>query len=506
MNDLAIDLSKPRSAPVARPRIRWWNSLAFRLGVVINLTALVVLVGFWSIDYRRERSVHLEGELDRLGEEAGVLRAARSQLRDAAEFEQFVDKFCRQMDVKVSPGHHILAFDDHGNAVVRAHERTDAALEAKMADAQRSPVSRFSHQASEYIAVSLPDSLGGRIVVAQSLQPIEQIIHAQAVSRAVSLGVLAVLVFGVTMIALVGWVRNPLHELVRGLNAVGRGQLDARIQPSGTQELRYLAERVNEMAGALEAVAKRARAEMRHAREIQRRLLPPEGLSIPGCDIVALFEPADSVGGDMYDIIPLPDRSVLLAVLDVCGHGVPAALYAALLRTILRREALAAADLPCIVIAMNDELLTVVGSSGEFATCILVRLDPRTGALDYVGAGHDPGIVVRANGSTELLDGDGLPLGISGDRHEHVQSAQLEFGDRLFLYTDGVHEVFDAHGERFGRERLVATLAETSACPPADQLRTCVSRVRAFAVGHSFLDDVTLLCAVRRASDNAPSA
>jgi sigma-B regulation protein RsbU (phosphoserine phosphatase) len=259
------------------------------------------------------------------------------------------------------------------------------------------------------------------------------------------------------------------------------------------------------MAGALEAVAKRARAEMRHAREIQRRLLPPEGLSIPGCEIVALFEPADSVGGDMYDIVPLPDGSVLLAVLDVCGHGVPAVLYAALLRTILRREALAAADLPRVVRAMNDELMTVVGSSGVFATCMLVRLDPQTGALDYVGAGHDPGIVVRANGSTELLDGDGLPLGISGDRHELVQSAQLEFGDRLFLYTDGLHEVFDAHGERFGRRRLTTLLAETSTCPPVDQIATCVNRARVFAAGHSFLDDLTLLCAVRRACDNAPS-
>jgi hypothetical protein len=224
MNDLGIDSTKLGCAAVTAPRIRWWNSLAFRLAVVINLTAMLVLGGFWVIDYRRERSVHLEGELDRLGEEAGVLQTARSHLPDSDEFQRFVDTFCRQMNKKVSPGHHILAFDRSGGAIIRAHERTDAALETKMADAQRSPVSRFSHRASEYIAVSLPDSLGGKIVVAQSLQPIEQIIHAQAVSRAASLGVLAAVVFGVTTIALMGWVRNPLHELVKGLTAVGRGQ------------------------------------------------------------------------------------------------------------------------------------------------------------------------------------------------------------------------------------------------------------------------------------------
>jgi serine phosphatase RsbU (regulator of sigma subunit) len=502
MNDVA--LSNLESATTAA-RIRWWNSLAFRLGVVINLTAVVVSGGFWAMDYRRERSVHLENEVDRLGEEAGVLRTARAHFSDAAEFERFVDNFCRQMSAKVSPGHHILAFDNLGNIVVRAHERAEATLEAKMAEAHPSPAWRFTHRGAEYVAVSVPDSFGGRIVVAQSLQPLEAIIRAQALSRAASLGVLAVLVFGITMIVLVGWVRTPLHELVRGLSAVGQGRLDARVRASGTRELRYLAERVNEMAGALEGVAKRAHAEMRHAREIQRRRLPADGISVPGCTVAALFEPADSVGGDMYDVIPLPDGRVLLAVLDVSGHGVPAALYAALLRTILRREVMAGADLPPIVAALNDELINVVGSSGEFATCLLVRLDPHTGALDYLGAGHDAAIVVRPGSSPQFLEGDGLPLGIAGARTEHVQAARLEPGDRLFLYTDGLHEVFDERGEQFGRERLVELLAATSAWPPADQLRRSVERLRQFAAGHSFLDDLTLLCAVRGTSADPAS-
>jgi sigma-B regulation protein RsbU (phosphoserine phosphatase) len=239
---------------------------------------------------------------------------------------------------------------------------------------------------------------------------------------------------------------------------------------------------------------------MCHAREIQRRLLPPEGLSIPGYTVAALFEPADSVGGDMYDVIALPDGRVLLAVLDVCGHGVPAALYAALLRTVLRREAVACTDLRSIVASMNEELTTVVGASGEFATCLLVRLDPESGTTDYIGAGHEPAIVVRAGGSTDLLEGDGLPLGIPGQRNDRVQAAQLQPGDRLFVYTDGLHEVFDACGEPFGRERLAKLLVETNARRPAEQLRASVDRVCAFAAGQALPDDVTLVCAARESS------
>jgi serine phosphatase RsbU (regulator of sigma subunit) len=245
---------------------------------------------------------------------------------------------------------------------------------------------------------------------------------------------------------------------------------------------------------------------MRRARAIQTRLLPPiESSSNGSYEVSAVFRPADSVAGDLYDIVELADGSTLLGVLDVSGHGVAAALYTALLRTVLRHQAKVTCDLARIVAAMNDEFTSVAGDSGEFATCFLVRLDRSTGSLEFVGAGHDPAVIVRADGSVELLEGRGLPIGLGGLEGYATSRSALRPGDRLFLYTDGLHEVIDEQGVQFGRQRLIDLLAKTSGLVPREQLDDVVRSVRSHERSGGFQDDVTLLCARRRRHDHNTS-
>ncbi|MFQ5805438.1 MAG: PP2C family protein-serine/threonine phosphatase [Phycisphaerae bacterium] len=495
-------MSRPSRGPGTStsvvPSLHWWSSLHFRLALTINLLAVSVLGAFWVLDYRRERAAHLNVEIERLLEEAKVLRVARVRLQKAEDFQEFLDTFCRQMGVAASPGHHIAVFDARGDLVARAHERADAALESKM-NGGHGLSTRFEHEGEKYLSVQVPVADGARIVVTQSLAPIEEIIRAQALSRAASLGILAALVFGVTTIMVLHWVRDPLRELVTRIRELGSGRFDVRVRSSGSPELRYLAKGVNEMAGALETVEKQREAQMRRARAIQTRLLPRNGAAHGSYDVTAVFRPADGVAGDLFDMVDLTDGSMLLAVLDVSGHGVAAALYTALLRTVLRHQARMTCDLAAIVEAMNDEFRGVAGGSGEFATCFLIRLDHATGALEYVGAGHDPAIIIRAGGSAELLEGQGLPIGVQDRQQRSTSRSVLRRGDRLFLYTDGLHEVFDNEGRRFGRERLTELLAETSRHEPKEQLRAVIRGVRSFLRDSGFADDVTLLC-VRRNS------
>jgi sigma-B regulation protein RsbU (phosphoserine phosphatase) len=482
-----------RSDSESDPRLRWWRTLHVRLALMINLIAVAVLTVFWVVDYRREIEAHIGVEAGRLREEARVLRVARGRAVNQAEFQAFLDEFCEQMGVTSSPGHHIAVFDAEGAVVARAHARADPRLEAAMATVSGTE-GRFLFHDQDYLAVRVPAGVMGRIVITQSLRPIHEIIRAQAVSRALSLALLAVLIFGATTLFVLHWVRDPLYRLIRGVRAIGERRFGTRVEERGSPELRFLAAGVNEMTRSLEAVERERGAQLRRAREIQSRLLPRNGTSHGFYEITACFRPAESVAGDLYDIIELADGSLLLAVLDVSGHGVAAALYTALLRTVLRSQTKLTTDPNRIAQAMNNELAGVVGGSGEFATCFLLRLDPSRGAFEYVGAGHDPAIVMSATGKPRLIEGEGLAMGIRANEKYPAARATLQPGERLFLYTDGLHEVFNADGVRFGRKRLIELLRRTIACEPAGQLDQVIRVVRSFAGNDSFDDDVTLVC------------
>lgn len=475
----------------AGARATWRGTLTFRLAWLVNGIVILILTVFGLLDGSRERDVHLRIERERLREQAGVLVAARVHFTNVAEFQHFVDMFCREMRTNASPGHHIVMMDRNETVIARAHERTDAELERRMLAARSGD---FSLGKANYTAVSLTSSTGERVVVMQSLALVESILRAQWTSRAVSLGVLALALFAVNGLALLFWVRRPLSHLVRGVGAIGHGELSARVLPSGSDELRALAGGFNQMATSLERTERARRAGLKRAADIQSRLLPHLERAHAGYEIAALFRPADSVGGDLYDVIELPDGSLLLALLDVSGHGVAAALHTALLRTVLHYEARSGNRVEDILRAMNDEFVHVVAGSGEFATCVLVRLHVSGGTGEWGSAGHDPPVIVRADGRVETLEGGGLPLGVAlGSVYEALPIA-LDRDARLVLFTDGTHEAGNADGELFGRARLFASLASANPPTAAETLRSAIVAIERFSAKLVFDDDVSLLC------------
>ncbi len=476
---------------------RWWNTLAFRLAVVINTAAILVLGAFAEIDSRREEAAHMQPEIDRLREEARVLRVAWDQLPDSEQFQAFLDQFCRQMSSAASPGHHIAVFDKEGEIATRAHEHANHALEVRMATSRIADAARFAHDGEPFVSVSVITGDGSMIAVAQSLAPVEQILHAQRISRLASTAILVALIFGVTTVALLVWVRDPLRELVSAVSAVGKRRFDVRVRPSGSRELRYLTHGVNEMIQALEVVEKNRESEMRRAQEIQQALLPHDNRHVDGFDVATVFLPAERIGGDLYDIVNLSDGSTLLAVFDVSGHGVPAALFTALLRTVVRHHAAQNTDLALIAGAMNLALVEVA-PSGTFATCLLVRLLPSEGAAEYVSAGHDPAIIVTPGGPPTSLRDGGLVLGVERCVRYKVSRVEVSRGSRIFIFTDGIHEASDDQARLFGRERLTRLLAETNGLSPEQQLNAVVQSAQRFQGHDRFDDDVTLLCAYRK--------
>jgi len=163
------------------------------------------------------------------------------------------------------------------------------------------------------------------------------------------MGILTVVIFGLTALCLLIWVRDPLRGLVRAIGAASKSRFDQRIVPRGAGELRLLANGLNEMIDALGRSQRERASEMQRARDIQLALTAGPSTAIRGFETQAVSFPAASVGGDLLDVVALDDGSVLVAMIDVTGHGVPGALCTALLRSAIRHLARATDDLAEIV-------------------------------------------------------------------------------------------------------------------------------------------------------------
>lgn len=481
-------------APVPPRRVpRFWDTLAFRVGALVNLAVLLVLGMAALLGYRQERAGLLAAEAERLREEAKVIAVARARMPDQEVFQSFLDEFCHQMSVAVSPGHHIIALDEHGQILFRAHARANAMLETEMVRAVRDGTQQFTLGAEGFTVATASSRGRLTIAVAQSTDPAWKMIHQEAVGRATSVVVLSLVVFVVTGLGLLVWVRRPLFNLLDVVRAIGTRVFDVRAKSMGTTDLRLLADGVNTMAESLERVERARLAEMVRAKEIQESLLPVLTEEVNGFRCAAQFLPADNVGGDLFDLVRQKDGSVLVVVLDVSGHGVPAALYTAFLRTVFRYEAERAQD-PATVLAEMNARLHEVSRLEDFATCFLLQIAPGGDVVSYARAGHDPAVLVRADGTLQELKTGGLPLGVLPSPSYVSSQERIAFHDRLFLYTDGLHEVFDKEGRLFGRERLKGVLRGTMSYSPHDQVRHVIEQVRLFGQATNLADDATLIC------------
>jgi len=470
------------------------NTLAFKIALLVNATVIVVLVASESTEFLSEQDALKSQESAKLCEEAKVLAVAQRRLTDPDEYQAFIDDYCQQMSALASPGHHILILNDQSSVALRAHARATPELESRMISVieTKNEIAEFEYKGQRYLLAADHADSGRAVLVAQSLEPMLQKIWRRAISHLVGVGILTLLIFVVTGGGLWLWVRRPLRQLVGVVHQVGQGIFDARANGTGSAGITFLADGVNAMSESLGRMDDARRVEMDRARRIQQRLLPPHSAQFDGLELASAFEPATSVAGDIFDCMELADGSVVLTVIDVAGHGVPAALYTALLRTVLRYE-LRDRHLLSEVLAAANKRLHEVSSAGDFATCFIARILPDKSRIEYAKAGHDAGVLLHPDGRLELLDCDGLPLGVLRDGKFEDASVPFGSGDRLLLYTDGLHELFDSTGAQFGYHRLHRLFRDTRKLPVAEQVSQVIATAHAFHGSGAFADDVTLV-------------
>jgi serine phosphatase RsbU (regulator of sigma subunit) len=230
------------------------------------------------------------------------------------------------------------------------------------------------------------------------------------------------------------------------------------------------------------------------AADIQRSLLPASPPVVKGTDLAGLCRPASRVGGDYFDFVVDHTGALSVVIADVTGHSVGSALMMAMARSLLRRDLTAGRGPAEVLAAANRALFDDLVGAGLFITAFATRYDPARRSLRFTNGAHNPGLLCRVDAPTvELLDSDGMAIGMLEDPPYGTGSVVLEPGDLVVLHTDGITEARNGGGELFGEERLYAVVRRLAGRPAAEVVAGIDAAVQAHAAGEPQQDDVTVV-------------
>jgi phosphoserine phosphatase RsbU/P len=273
---------------------------------------------------------------------------------------------------------------------------------------------------------------------------------------------------------------------------------DVRLLKSVAAQAGLALENANLMREIADEVAQRERLnrEVEIAREVQERLFPQTLPAIAGLDYAGHCRPALGVGGDYYDFLALPQGHLGVAIGDVSGKGIAAALMMASLQASLRGEATRAPENLAAAVSNINRLVYEASAENRYATFFYGQYDPATRAFDYVNAGHNPPMLFHcANGkwSVTRLDIGGTVVGLMKSFAYQQGSVALSRGDILVAYTDGISEAMNQSDEEWGEDRMMKTIESCNSLPAREILQHVFTSADAFVAGAEQHDDMTLV-------------
>lgn len=316
---------------------------------------------------------------------------------------------------------------------------------------------------------------------------------------------------GLTLLTKINEMRNPALKCIMVSaygdmenirTAMNQGAFDFTTKPINLEDL----ERTIEKAAEQIAFIKRAQQEhsqlesiqndLHVAQEIQQTILPkkfPPYPELKSFDLYAYMSAAKYVGGDFYDFFRIDQDRLGFVIADVSGKGIPAAIFMAISRTVIRAIALTE-NSASMCMQRSNTILCQESVNDMFVTVFYGILNIHTGVITYSNAGHNPPIVLKRDGTVTLvpLTGD-LILGAVGEAQYHEKELKLMPGDNLFLYTDGVTEAMNSKNELYGEKRLLENCKKLTGKSPKDVVEKITETVGEFVVGAVQSDDITLL-------------
>jgi sigma-B regulation protein RsbU (phosphoserine phosphatase) len=291
---------------------------------------------------------------------------------------------------------------------------------------------------------------------------------------------------------LIAWQEIETDEFTHRAIARALDGLDTRSAAQTALALEVA--RLTTAIGREMAQRERLNRELEIAQEVQAHFFPQRLPTVPGLDYCGHCRPAREVGGDYYDFLELPEGRLGIAIGDVSGKGIGAALMMANLEASLRAQASVSHDLAELMKRV-DKLIFEASSANHYATLFYAEYDPRNRQLSYVNAGHNPPVILRKSApACEVLrlETGGPVIGLLRQGYQQ-ESLPLEPGDQVVLFTDGVSESMNARNEEWGEDRLIQLAKTCHGLPASETMTLILAAADAFAAGASQHDDMTLV-------------
>jgi sigma-B regulation protein RsbU (phosphoserine phosphatase) len=295
---------------------------------------------------------------------------------------------------------------------------------------------------------------------------------------------------------------SSLEDVVNKARGFEAGANDYLTKPFEVLEVKARVRSLLKAKAYSDAVKEKMASELRIAREIQLGILASDISACTrgtGLDIHALLEPAREVGGDLYEVLRSDDDRIVVVIGDVSGKGVPAALFMAVTITLIRVIARDVTRPEEILLRVNDAL-AAQNPQNMFVTLCCAVFQPNARKVICAGMGHPSPILIRHGAAPNVsLPCSGMVAGVMPGTEVKSHSLELQAGDTLVFYTDGVSEAFNAQGDQFGERRLLGHLAKSPNQSAAETVTSTLAAVRMHAGEHPQSDDITIL-AVRCAT------
>lgn len=290
---------------------------------------------------------------------------------------------------------------------------------------------------------------------------------------------------------LIAWQEIETDDFTR--RAIARALAGLKTTSAAQTALALEVARLTTAIGREMVQRERMSRELEIAREVQEHLFPQRLPSVPGLDYCGRCRPAREVGGDYYDFLELPKGRLGIAIGDVSGKGIGAALMMANLEASLRGQASVGHDLAELIKRVND-LVYGASPANSYATLFYGEYDPPSRHLSYVNAGHNPPVVVRKSAAAYQffrLETGGPVVGLLQQSYQQ-ESFPLESGDLVVLFTDGVSEAMNSRDEEWGEDRLIEFAKSCYGLPAIEVMTRILAAAHAFAAGSQY-DDMTLV-------------